>query len=101
MAAISRRPWLALCSAIAVSVVLAACSLVKQEQKPADKQEHAGRLSRDGKHAEAAQTYAELATQLPADHDNYELLSSEQWLLAGNVAAAKQAFATVSAGART
>src|SRR6202021_446239 len=58
-------------------------------------------LMRDGKHAEAAQAYAGLATLQPAEHDNYELLSAEQWLAAGNIAAAKQAFAAVSAEART
>ncbi len=101
MAAISRRPRLALYAAVAVSLVLAACSLVKPEETPIDKQEQAARLVRDGKHAEAAQAYADLAAELPADHDNYELLSAEQWLAAGNVAAAKQAFAGVSADART
>ena len=40
-------------------------------------------------------------TLQPANHDNYELLSAEQWLAAGNVAAAKQSFAAVSADART
>ncbi len=56
---------------------------------------------RDGKHAEAAQAYADLAAELPADHDNYELLSAEQWLAAGNIAAAGQAFGAVSGEART
>jgi uncharacterized protein len=101
MAAISRRPRLALCAAFTASLILAACSLVKQEQAPADKQEYAAHLVRDGKHAEAAQAYAELSVERPANHDDYALLSSEQWLAAGNIAAAKQAFATVSADART
>ena len=43
----------------------------------------------------------ELATLEPAAHDNYQLLSTEQWLAAGNIGAAKQAFAAVSADART
>jgi outer membrane PBP1 activator LpoA protein len=84
-----------------VSLVLAACSLLKPAQIPEDKQERALHLVRDGKHAEAAQAYAELAVLQPADHDNYELLSAEQWLAAGNIAAAKEAFAAVSAEART
>ena len=54
-----------------------------------------------GKHAEAAQAYADLAAQSPAEHDNYELLSAEQWVLADNIAQAKQAFAAVSPEART
>ena len=101
MAAISRRPRPALCAALVIAVLMAACSLVKTEQAPADKQERALRLSHDGRHAEAAQVYAELALELPAEHDNYELLSAEQWLAAGNVAAAKQSFAAVSPDART
>jgi uncharacterized protein len=101
MAAISRRPRLTLYAALTASLVLAACSLVKQSQPPPDKQERALHLAQTGKHAEAAQAYAELASLRPADHDNYELLSAEQWLAAGNVAAAKQAFEAVSAEART
>jgi len=101
MAAISRRPRLPLYAALAASLVLAACSLVKPVQAPEDKQERALHLVRDGKHAEAAQAYAELASLQPAEHDNYELLSAEQWLAAGNVAAAKQAYDAVSAEART
>ena len=60
MAAISRRPRLPLYAALTVSLVLAACSLVKP-QAPEDKQERALHLVQDGKHAEAAQAYAELA----------------------------------------
>jgi outer membrane PBP1 activator LpoA protein len=101
MAAISRRPRLPLYAALTVSLILAACSLLKPEQPPEDKQARALRLDLEGKHAEAAQAYAELASLEPANHDNYELLSAEQWLAAGNVAAAKQAFAAVSAEART
>src|SRR5271168_5492606 len=101
MAAISRRPRLPLYAALTVSLILAACSLVKQAPTSEAKQERALHLVRDGKHAEAAQVYAELAGEQPANHDDYELLSAEQWVAAGNVAAAKQAFATVSAEART
>ena len=101
MAAMSRRPRLALCAALSASLVMAACSLLKQEPAPADKQEVAARLVHDGKHAEAAQAYAELAAEEPAEHDNYELLSTEQWVAAGNLAAAKRAFAAVSPEART
>src|SRR5450432_817692 len=96
MAAISRRPRLALYAALTLAVLAAACSLVKPIEGPAEKQEHAARLVRDGKHAEAARAYADLALQFPAENDNYELLSAEQWVAAGNVAAAKQALAAVS-----
>ena len=102
MAAISRRPRLPLFAALAVSLIMAtACTLLKPAQAPEDRQERAQRLGVEGKHAEAAQAYAELADLQPTNHDNYELLSAEQWLAAGNVAAAQQAFAATSAEART
>ena len=101
MAVISRRPRLAQIAVLAVALIAAACSLVKPTESTQDKQEHAARLAREGKHADAARVYEDLATQLPAENDNYELLSAEQWVTAGNVAAAKQALAQVSAEART
>jgi uncharacterized protein len=101
MAAISRRPRLARYAVLTLSMIAAACSLIKPSEPTVDKQEHAARLIHDGKHAEAARLYADLALQLPAESDNYELLSAEQWVAAGNVAAAKQALAQVSPEART
>jgi outer membrane PBP1 activator LpoA protein len=102
MAANFRRPRaLSAALALAVSLIAAACSLVNPVEGPSDKQQNAARLVREGKHAEAARAYATLATQLPADSDNYQLLSAEQWAAAGNVAAAQQAFAQVSPEART
>jgi uncharacterized protein len=101
MAAISRRPRLPLYAALMASLILASCSLLKQAQTPEDKQERAQHLAQTGKHADAAQAYADLAAQQPAEHDNYQLLSAEQWLAAGNLVAAKQSFASVSADART
>src|SRR5579863_4644929 len=100
MAAITRRPRLPLHAALAASLILAACSLLKPVQAPISEQERAQRLAQAGQHAEAAQAYAELAGLLPTEHDNYELLSAEQWLAAGSIAAAKQSFAAVSADAR-
>ena len=79
----------------------AACSLIKPEQTPVDKQARARALATEGQHADAARAYAELAAETPADHDNDELLSAEQWVAAGNVAAAKQALDAVSPEART
>jgi uncharacterized protein len=101
MAVISRRPRLTLCTILTLSLIAAACSLVKPVETPVDKQTRARTLASEGKHAEAAQIYAELAGKTPAEHDNYELLSAEQWAAAGNVAEAKQALAAVSAEART
>jgi outer membrane PBP1 activator LpoA protein len=88
-------------AALALALIMAACSLVKQQNTPQNEQEHAQHLVGEGKHAEAAQAYAELAGEQPANHDNYELLSAEQWLAAGNIVAAKQSFAAVSPDART
>jgi hypothetical protein len=101
MAVISRRPRLTLCTILTLSLIAAACSLVKPVETPVDKQTQARTLAGEGKHAEAAQIYAELASQAPAEHDNYELLSAEQWAAAGNIAEAKRALAAVSAEART
>ena len=101
MAAILGRPRLMRGAILTLSLIAAACSLIRPTETPVDKQEHAARLARDGKHAEAARAYADLAVQLPADSDNYELLSAEQWVAAGNIPAAKQALAQVSPEART
>jgi outer membrane PBP1 activator LpoA protein len=101
MAEISRRPRLTHCAVIAVALVAAACSLVRPLEPPANTQERAANLAAAGKHAEAAQAYAALAEGSPADRDSYELLSSEQWIAAGNLPLAKQAYAQVSAGAAT
>src|SRR3974390_1081240 len=101
MAAMSRRPRLACYAVLIVSLIAAGCSLVKPVEGPADEQEHAARLVREGKHADAARAYAELAAQLPADSDNYFLLSAAQWVPAANVPAAKQAFSQVSPAARS
>src|SRR5271155_3391980 len=99
MAAISRRPRLAL--TVALMLLAAACSLVRPPEETLDGQERAARLVREGKHAQAAKAYADLAAQFPADNDNYQLLSAEQAVAAGDIAAAKQALAAVSPDART
>jgi outer membrane PBP1 activator LpoA protein len=101
MAAILRRPRLAHCAVLMLSLIAAACSILRPSENPADKQEHAARLARDGKHADAARAYADLALQSPAESDNYELLSAEQWVAAADIPAAKQALAQVSPEART
>lgn len=88
--------------AIFAALLLAAgCSLVKPEQPGPSDQQRGQRLAAEGKHAEAARLYAELAARTPAEHDNYELLSAEQWVFAGQPEAAEQAFAQVSPAART
>ena len=100
MAPILRRPRPALCVALGFALIVAACSLVKPEA-PAGQQERAQRLANTGKHADAARVYADLAAQDTPDRDNYELLSAEQWVAAGDLAAAKQALAAASPAART
>ena len=101
MAVISPRPRLVLWAALAAALLAAACSLVKPVPTTAQTQAQAQRLAAEGKHAEAARAYAGLAATSPADHDNYELLCAEQWVLAGDTAAAKEALAAVSPEART
>jgi len=101
MAAVWRRPRAAQFVVWALCLA-AACSLVAPEERAVDQQqEQAERLARAGKHAEAAQAYAQLAVAVPDDHDDYELLSAEQWLGANNIAAAKLAFGALSPEART
>ena len=100
MALICRRPRLTLLATVTLCLISAACSLVKPVETPADNQDQAARLAAAGRHAEAAQAYADLAAATPVDHDSYELLSAEQWVAAGNVTQAKQAYATVSDAAR-
>lgn len=101
MAAIFERPRLG--AAILAAVLIAAgCSLIKPEEPAAvSSQQRVQRLAADGKHADAARGYADLAARNPSDHDNFELLSAEQWVLAGDIASAKQAYAAVSPQART
>ena len=96
MAVLFRRPRLAFCTFLMASLIAAACSLVKPVETPVDKQENVVRLANSGKHVEAARAYDELASESPADHDNYALLSAEQWVAAGNIVAAKQALASES-----
>jgi uncharacterized protein len=101
MTAILRRPRPVLWAALAAALLAAGCSLIKPVPSAVQNQEHAQQLAAQGKHADAARLYADLAAESPAERDNYELLSAEQWTLAGDTAAAKQAFANVSPEART
>jgi outer membrane PBP1 activator LpoA protein len=83
------------------ALLAASCSLVAPVETPVASQARARSLAGEGRHAEAARAYADLADAIPAEHDDYELLSAEQWVAAGNVAEARQAFAAVSPDART
>jgi uncharacterized protein len=99
MAAISRRPRAAMCAVLASLLIAAACSLMKPEA-PLGQQQRAQQLASSGNHAEAARAYAELAAQGTPERDDYELLSAEQWVAAGDLASAKQALAAASPEAR-
>ena len=101
MAAIRRRPWLVLCAVLTVTASIGSCSLLQPTQAPLDRQEQAARLIRDGRHADAARLYAEMAEAPGADRDYYELQSADQWIAAGNLANAHKALATVSPDVRT
>lgn len=100
MAVIARRPWLAACAAPALALLAAACSLV-QTGAPVNPVSQAQHLAADGKHADAARAYAQLAAQTPSESDNYQLLAAEQWVLAGDPVSAQRAYAAVSPEART
>jgi outer membrane PBP1 activator LpoA protein len=101
MAGVSRRPWFALCMTLAVALSPAACSFVQPSETSADRQALAARLAHEGRHAEAARAYAELAATPGADRDYGELESASEWLAAGNTAEARQAAAAVSPEARS
>src|SRR6202050_3673751 len=92
MAAMSRRPRLVLTAAFAAALLAAGCSLLNPAPTVIDRQAQALHLAAGGKHADAARAYADLAALAPADRDNYELLSAEQWVHAGAAAAGTQAF---------
>ena len=68
---------------------------------PTDPRARAEQLVRDGKHADAARAYADLAVRSPADHDYFALQSTDQWIAAGDVPEAQRTLATVSVEART
>lgn len=101
MAPFLRRPRRVLIVALTIALLNTACSLMKSADDPQDRIDSAQQLSKAGKHADAARLYAELAQQTPSDHDNLLLLSAEQWVAGGNLAAAKQSFGQVSPAART
>jgi outer membrane PBP1 activator LpoA protein len=94
------RWWIGL--SLTGALIAAGCSLLQAVPSgPASTLDQARRAVAQGRHADAAREYAELALASPAEHDDYELLAAEQWVLAGDVRAAQSAFATVSPEART
>ena len=65
MAAISRRPRLTLCAMVILSLLAAACTLVKPLETSTDRQAHAAKLAGEGKHVDAARAYAERTYAAP------------------------------------
>src|SRR5271166_6536245 len=100
MAAIDRRPWFVLCIALCMPLTESACSLVQAPEAPSDLRAHVERLVQQGKHAEAARVYAQLAEGAPAERDYFQLQSADQWIAAGNVPEAHREIAAVSPDAR-
>lgn len=86
--------------ALALALLGVGCSLM-QAVPGGSPLDQARRAVAEGRHADAAREYAHLAEASPADRDNYELLAAEQWVLAGDIKAARAAFAAVSPEART
>ena len=68
---------------------------------PVDRPAQALRLVRDGRHAEAARLYAELANAGGADQDYYRLQAADQWTAAANFAEAHAQLDAVTPDART
>ena len=100
MAAFRRRPSRSIWALAIAGAALAGCSLVRPVGQPAaGGTANAAALAEQGRHEQAAQTYAMLASSHPADHDYYELKSAQQWLASGNPRAAQQTLATVSPAA--
>jgi outer membrane PBP1 activator LpoA protein len=89
------RWWTGL--AVVFVLVAAGCSLLGAVPSgPASALDQARRAAAEGRHADAAREYAQLAQTSPADHDNYVLLAAEQFVLANDPHAAESEFATLS-----
>ncbi len=100
MAAFRRRPSRSIWALAIASAALAGCSLVRPVELPGTGGNvDAAALAQRGRHAQAAEAYATLASSHPGERDYYELKSAQQWLASGNAGAAQQALAGVSPAA--
>ena len=101
MAAVRRRPWSLPTVALSIGVAAAGCTLIAPlPPTPADRLSGPQHLVREGRHAEAARAYAEIAQSGSPDSDYARLQSAEQWLAAQNLTEAQRVYAQVSPDAR-
>ena len=81
---------------LAALLALSGCETTGFAGLPGGAEGRAERLARDGEHAEAAGAYIGLASDAVGDErDRLTLLAVEQWLDAGDVARARNAFGSV------
>jgi uncharacterized protein len=100
MAQKAPRPWMAVAIASLFGLFFSGCSLMPEVSGEGGAQ-HAEKLVRDGRHADSARAFAQLAAAPSAQQDYYRLRAAEQWVEANDLAAAEQILRTVSAEART
>ena len=100
MAAILRRPCLIVCVVATFGVALASCSLVRPAATPVDTQAQALRFVHDGRHADAARLYGELAAAGGADRDYFLLQAADQWTAAASFSDAHAALDAVTPDGR-
>lgn len=81
---------------LVATLILAGCETTGIGGLTGGGEGRAERLSRNGEHAEAASTYIGLASDaIGVERDRLTLLAVEQWLDAGDVARARNAFSSV------
>ncbi len=89
------------CIVSAIALLMCACSLVQPDEAEPGSPNRADRLARESKHAEAAAEYNTLAAGGSPQREVFQLRAVEEWIAAGNIAAAKQALAALPADIRT
>ena len=81
-------------------MALAGCSLVQTAARPVDRPAQALRLVHDGRHADAARLYGDLAAAGGPDRDYYLLQAADQWTAAASFAEAHAALDAVTPDGR-
>lgn len=69
---------------------LAGCAAGGPEGRAGERTADPARLAERGRHADAAEAWLELAREQPADAVDARLAAARQWILAGNLAAARR-----------